>query len=141
VGGEDSWARRFAGVRAAAAATAAGATVGSWYAGNQNWSNNPVAFADHLGSSLSQTIAAAATPPGTSGGGFGGSGGGGSSGGGSSGGGGGGGGGSGGGRGRPPPHAAPVHPRGRQAPPAPAPPRGQRLLRGAHPVIVGGVVR
>jgi uncharacterized membrane protein YgcG len=89
---ENTWAKRFAGVLAAAGASAA---VGSWYAGNQNWSNNPVAFADHLGSSLSQTIAAAATPPGTSGGGFGGSGGGGSSGGGSSGGGGGGGGGSG----------------------------------------------
>jgi hypothetical protein len=92
---ENTWAKRFAGVLAAAAATATSATVGSWYAGNQNWSNDPVGFADHLGSSLSQTIAAAATPPGTSGGGFGGSGGGGSSGGGSSGGGGGGGGGSG----------------------------------------------
>jgi len=92
---ENTWAKRFAGVLAAAAATATGATVGSWYAGQDNWSSNPVGFADHLGNSLSQTIAAAATPPGTSGGGFGDSGGGGSSGGGSSGGGGGGGGGSG----------------------------------------------
>jgi uncharacterized membrane protein YgcG len=92
---ENTWAKRFAGVLAAAAATATGATVGSWYAGQDNWSTNPVGFADHLGGALSQTIAAAATPPGTSGGGFGGSGGGGSSGGGSSGGGGGGGGGSG----------------------------------------------
>src|SRR5262249_61883884 len=58
---ENTWAKRFAGVLAAAAATATGATVGSWYAGQDNWSDNPVAFADHLGDSLSQTIAAAAT--------------------------------------------------------------------------------
>jgi uncharacterized membrane protein YgcG len=83
---ENRWAKRFAGVLAAAGTTAAA----SWYAGNQNWANDPVAFADHLGSDLSQTIAAASTPPGSSG-----DGGGGSSGGGSSGGGGGGGGGSG----------------------------------------------
>jgi uncharacterized membrane protein YgcG len=89
---ENTWAKRFAGVLAAAGAAATGAAVGSWYAGQDNWSSNPVAFADHLGGSLSQTIAAAATPPGSSGGD---SGGGGSSGGGSSGGGGGGGGGSG----------------------------------------------
>jgi uncharacterized membrane protein len=83
---ENRWAERFAGVLAAAGA---GAAVGSWYAGNQNWANDPVGFADHLGGSLSQTIASASTPPGSS------DGGGGSSGGGSSGGGGGGGGGSG----------------------------------------------
>jgi uncharacterized membrane protein YgcG len=83
---ENRWAKRFAGVLAAAGTTAAAA---SWYAGNQNWANDPVAFADHLGSDLNQTIAAASTPPGSS------SDGGGGSSGGSSGGGGGGGGGSG----------------------------------------------
>jgi hypothetical protein len=83
---ENRWAQRFAGVLAAAGTTAVAA---SWYAGNQNWTQNPVAFADHLSNDLSQTIAAASTPPGSS------SDGGGSSGGGSSGGGGGGGGGSG----------------------------------------------
>jgi hypothetical protein len=88
---ENTWAKRFAGVLAAAGA---GAAVGAWYAGNQNWSNDPVAFADHLGSDLAQTVASASTPPGSSDGGSGG-GSGGSSGGGSSGGGGGGGGGSG----------------------------------------------
>jgi uncharacterized membrane protein len=81
---ENRWARRFAGVLAAAGA---GAAVSTWYAGNQNWRNDPVGFASNLGGALSQTIASAATPPGSSDGG--------SSGGGSSGGGGGGGGGSG----------------------------------------------
>jgi hypothetical protein len=81
---ENTWAQRFAGVLAAAGA---GAAVGAWYAGNQSWSNDPVAFADHLGGELSQTIASASSPPGSSDGGGGG--------GGSSGGGGGGGGGSG----------------------------------------------
>jgi uncharacterized membrane protein YgcG len=90
---ENTWAKRFAAVLAAAGTAAAAAATTSWYAGNKDWANNPVAFADHLGDSLSQTIAAAATPPGSSGGSS--SGGGGSSGGGSSGGGGGGGGGSG----------------------------------------------
>src|SRR5262249_5854174 len=90
---ENTWAKRFAAVLAAAGTAAATAATTSWYAGNQNLASNPVAFADQLGDSLSQTIAAAATPPGSSGGSS--SGGGGSSGGGSSGGGGGGGGGSG----------------------------------------------
>jgi uncharacterized membrane protein len=83
---ENRWAERFASVLATAGA---GAAVGSWYAGHDDWRNDPVALADHLGGSLSQTIASASTPPGSS------DGGGGSSGGGSSGGGGGGGGGSG----------------------------------------------
>jgi uncharacterized membrane protein YgcG len=83
---ENRWADRFAGVLAAAGA---GAAIGSWYAGNDNWASDPVGFADHLGGSLSQTIASASSPPGSS------DGGGGSGGGGSSGGGGGGGGGSG----------------------------------------------
>jgi uncharacterized membrane protein YgcG len=83
---ENRWAERFAGVLAAAGA---GAAVGSWYAGYQNSSDDPIGFVNHLGSDFSQTIASASTPPGSS------DGGGGSSGGGSSGGGGGGGGGSG----------------------------------------------
>jgi uncharacterized membrane protein len=87
---ENAWAKRFAGVLAAAGATAA---ANSWYTGNSDWSSDPVRFADHLGSDLNQTIASASTPPGSTD--SGGSSGGGSSGGGSSGGGGGGGGGSG----------------------------------------------
>ena len=86
---ENSWAKRFAGVLAAAAAAHAAQT--SWYQGNHDWSRDPVSFADHLGSGLSQTVSSASTPPGSSGG----SSSSGSSGGGSSGGGGGGGGGSG----------------------------------------------
>jgi uncharacterized membrane protein YgcG len=83
---ENRWAERFAGVLAAAGTSAA---VGSWYAGNRDWRNDPVGFANHLGGALSHTIASASSPPGSS------DGGGGSSGGGSSGGGGGGGGGGG----------------------------------------------
>jgi uncharacterized membrane protein len=81
---ENRWARRFAGVLAAAGA---GPAVSTWYVGNNNWRTDPVGFANHLGGSLSHTIASASSPPGSSDGG--------SSGGGSSGGGGGGGGGSG----------------------------------------------
>jgi uncharacterized membrane protein YgcG len=84
---ENTWAKRFAGVLAAAAA--AGAAAATWYSGDRDWSSDPVSFADHIGSDLSSTIASASTPPGSS------NGGGGSGGGGSSGGGGGGGGGSG----------------------------------------------
>jgi uncharacterized membrane protein YgcG len=87
---ENAWAKRFAGVLAAAGAAAA---ANSWYTGNSDWSSDPVRFAEHLGSDLNQTIASASTPPGSTD--SGGSSGGGSSGGGSSGGGGGGGGGSG----------------------------------------------
>jgi uncharacterized membrane protein YgcG len=81
---ENRWAKRFAGVLAAAGTSAA---VSTWYAGSRDWRNDPVGFADHLGGALSSTIASAASPPGSSDSG--------SSGGGSSGGGGGGGGGSG----------------------------------------------
>jgi uncharacterized membrane protein YgcG len=84
---QNAWAKRFAGVLAAAGATAVAA---SWYVGSRNWADDPISFADHLGSDLSQTISSASTAPGSSGGGSSGS-----SGGGSSGGGGGGGGGSG----------------------------------------------
>jgi len=86
---QNAWAAKFAGVLAAAGTAAAAA---SWYVGSRDWSNDPVSFADHLGSDLSQTIASSSTPPGSS---DSGGGGGGSSGGGSSGGGGGGGGGGG----------------------------------------------
>src|SRR5262249_46089738 len=76
---------RACGAGAAAATTA-------WYAGSDNWSNDPVGFANHLSGDLNQTISSASTAPGSSdsGGGGGGSGGGGSSGGGGGGGGGGG---------------------------------------------------
>jgi uncharacterized membrane protein YgcG len=83
---ENTWAKRFAAVLAAAGTSAA---VASWYATNNNWADNPSGLVNDLSSNLSQTIASASTPPGSSGGG------GGSGGGGSSGGGGGGGGGSG----------------------------------------------
>jgi uncharacterized membrane protein YgcG len=89
---ENSWARKFTGVLAAAGV---GAAVSSWYTGDQHSTGNVTSFADRLGGSLSSTISAAATPPGSSGGGSSSDSGGGSSGGGSSGGGGGGGGGSG----------------------------------------------
>jgi uncharacterized membrane protein YgcG len=79
----NAWAKRFAGVLAAAGATAVGA---SWYESDGPWRNDPVAFADHLGSELSQTISSASMAPGSDSG----SGGGGSSGGGGGGGGGGG---------------------------------------------------
>jgi uncharacterized membrane protein YgcG len=80
---ENHWARRFAGVLAAAAA--AGATS-SWYSGSYDPASNPTSFAHHLGSGLTSTISSAATAPGSSSG----SGGGGFSGGGGGGGGGGG---------------------------------------------------
>jgi uncharacterized membrane protein YgcG len=80
---ENRWAKRFAGVLAAAGTAA---VASSWYQNNQ-WANDPVGFTRHLDGALAQTIASASAAPGSSGGG--------SSGGGSSGGGGGGGGGSG----------------------------------------------
>jgi hypothetical protein len=50
---ENHWAKRFAGVLAAAAA--AGATS-SWYSGSSDWSSNPTGLAHHLGSGLTSTI-------------------------------------------------------------------------------------
>ena len=89
---ENTWAKRFAGVLAAAAAGAAAAHAAStWYSGNRDIASDPVSFTDRIGSELSDTIASASTAPGSSDSSCGG----GSSGGGSSGGGGGGGGGSG----------------------------------------------
>jgi uncharacterized membrane protein YgcG len=94
---ENTWATRFAGVLAAAAAAGtAGAAYGvsNWYSGSGDMTRDPVSFVDRIGSDLSSTIASAATAPGSSSGSdSGGSSG--SGGGGSSGGGGGGGGGSG----------------------------------------------
>jgi uncharacterized membrane protein YgcG len=84
---ENAWAAKFAGILAAAGATAA---VSSWYIASGN--RDVGSLVDRLGSGLSQTVAAASTAPGSSSGSGGFSG---SSGGGSSGGGGGGGGGSG----------------------------------------------
>jgi uncharacterized membrane protein len=79
---ENHWARRFAGVLAAAAAAGA---ASSWYSGDSDWSSNPSGFAHHFGSGLTSTISSAATAPGSSsgsGGGFSGGGGGGGGGGG-----------------------------------------------------------
>jgi uncharacterized membrane protein YgcG len=78
---ENEWNAKFAGVLAAAAATAP-----VWYSGS-NWNTSDMGgFTDSLGSSLASSAGAAASPPGSSSG----SGGGGSSGGGGGGGGGGG---------------------------------------------------
>ncbi len=79
---QNAWAKKFAGVLAAAGAAAAT----GWYVGSRDWSRDPVSVADHLGGSLAATIASSSTEPGSSSG----SGGGGSSGGGGGGGGGGG---------------------------------------------------
>jgi uncharacterized membrane protein YgcG len=87
---ENSWAKKFTGVLAAAGV---GAAVSSWYIGDDRHTGNISSLTDRLGDGLSSTISSAATAPGSSGGSSGS--GGGSSGGGSSGGGGGGGGGSG----------------------------------------------
>lgn len=86
---ENRWAKKFAGVLAAAAA--AGAATAAWYVGSRDSQNDWGNFASRVGDTLSSTVASASTAPGSSGG----SGSSGSSGGGSSGGGGGGGGGSG----------------------------------------------
>ena len=83
---ENRWAERFAGVLAAAAA--AGAATAAWYSGSRDIASDPGAFADRIGSSLSDTVSLASSAPGSSGGGSSGSGGGGSSGGGGGGGGG-----------------------------------------------------
>ena len=89
---ENSWAKKFTGVLAAAGV---GAAVSSWYTGDDRHTGNITSLTDRLGDGLSSTISSAATAPGSSGGGSSSDSGGGSSGGGSSGGGGGGGGGSG----------------------------------------------
>jgi uncharacterized membrane protein YgcG len=60
---ENAWANRFAGVLAAAGAAAATST---WYAGSNNWSDDPVGFASHLSGDLNQTIFSASAAPGSS---------------------------------------------------------------------------
>src|SRR5262247_2509960 len=86
---ENTWAKRFADVLAAAAAgAAAGQAASSWYSGDHDIARDPVSFTERIGDQLSSTIASSSTAPGSNDSG-------GSSGGGSSGGGGGGGGGSG----------------------------------------------
>jgi uncharacterized membrane protein YgcG len=62
---ENAWAKRFAGVLAA---MAAGKVASDWYSGTNDRPADPATFADHLGSSLSRSIASASTPPGSSGG-------------------------------------------------------------------------
>jgi uncharacterized membrane protein YgcG len=84
LGVENHWAKRFTGVLTAAAAQ--GRQGFLWYSGSSSPWNNPTAFAESVGSSLSSTISSASTAPGSASG----SGGGGSSGGGGGGGGGGG---------------------------------------------------
>src|SRR5262249_18267263 len=59
---ENSWARRFAGVLATAAAGAAAAST--WYVGDRDFGSDPVSFADHLGGQLAQTVSSASSPPG-----------------------------------------------------------------------------
>lgn len=83
---ENRWADRFAGVLAAAAATAGTTSTMAWYSGQGNVWDDPGGFASSVGNSLSSSISSASTSPSSSSG---------SGGGGSSGGGGGGGGGSG----------------------------------------------
>lgn len=83
---ENSWAERFSGVLAAAAAAGATAQTASWYSGDSNVWDNPSGFVSNIGSSFASTVSSASASPSSGGG---------SSGGGSSGGGGGGGGGSG----------------------------------------------
>ncbi len=84
LGVENHWAKRFAGVLAAASAQ--GRQGFGWYSGSSTPWDNPTGFAESVGSALSSTISSASTAPGSSSG----SGGGGSSGGGGGGGGGGG---------------------------------------------------
>ena len=85
LGVENRWAKRFAGILAAAAAQ--GTQQGfAWYSGSNSPWENPGRFTDSVGSSLASTVSSASTAPGSSSG----SGGGGSSGGGGGGGGGGG---------------------------------------------------
>ena len=71
LGCQNAWAAQFAGVLAAAGVDA----TPSWYVGNGDWSRDPVAFSDRLGSSFASTLAASATPPGSSSGSDGGGGG------------------------------------------------------------------
>jgi Predicted membrane protein (DUF2207) len=77
---ENHWAKRFAGVLAAASAQ--GRQGFAWYSGSSSPWSNPTGFVDNVGSSLSSAVGAASTAPGSSGGGSSGGGGGGGGGGG-----------------------------------------------------------
>jgi uncharacterized membrane protein YgcG len=79
---QNAWARQFAGELALASAD----SNTGWYSGSGDWSNDPVALSNQLGTSFASTLSASAAEPGSSSG----SGGGGFSGGGGGGGGGGG---------------------------------------------------
>jgi len=61
---ENTWARRFVGVLAAASAGAAAGVASSWYSGSLG-DGDPVAFVDHLGGEFSSAVASASTPPGS----------------------------------------------------------------------------
>lgn len=66
---ENTWAKKFAGVLAAAAAAeATRQSIAHWYSGNEAFARDPVAFTSTLSGSLAQSIAASSSPPGTSGG-------------------------------------------------------------------------
>ena len=80
LGVENRWAKRFAGVLAAAQAQ--GQQGFAWYSGSSSPWNSPTSFVDNVGSSLSSAVGAASTAPGSSGGGSSGGGGGGGGGGG-----------------------------------------------------------
>ncbi len=77
---ENHWAKRFAGVLAAASAQ--GQQTFGWYSGSSSPWSNPTSFVDSVGSSLSSAVGAASTAPGSGGGGSSGGGGGGGGGGG-----------------------------------------------------------
>ena len=77
---ENHWARRFAGVLAAAQAQ--GQQGFAWYSGSSSPWNDPTSFVDSVGSSLSSAVGSASTAPGSGGGGSSGGGGGGGGGGG-----------------------------------------------------------
>jgi uncharacterized membrane protein YgcG len=61
---ENAWAKRFAGVLAAASMAE---IANGWYDGRNERTRDPGTLANYLGSSLSQTISSASTPPGSSG--------------------------------------------------------------------------
>ena len=61
---ENAWAKRFAGVLAAASVAAA---TRDWYEGHSDHARDPASFASYLCHSLSQTVSSASTPPGSSG--------------------------------------------------------------------------
>lgn len=69
---EDSWAKRFAAVLAAAQLEREGGYHPGWYSGRSFSANRVSSFSSAMGSSLSSAIASSSSPPGTSSGGGGG---------------------------------------------------------------------